>query len=285
MASSCGFLNGSIKLAQRDGVQIDPSAGLPADALVVAAGAHAGHELDFTIDDTNERASRFDVLVHQPGRNVVLVLGAYSPAIWNIKWSRDTRIAGVWVSGSRAAKITGLEADTPLLLSSRGSHGPCPYFYFEGGDSRSMEQQVASVLPRGVDKVIQAIDGRVYVGHTEQTPYYVQGEVRAIDDFRDRELPLAGRKGLEQLMMAGKIRRATMGDMNDYHVARSGPASVSSVAPEFRKMLQPKTYVILGPMIYPPALNGQDAVTFILPKGVPMPRGNRGQSTLLDMWP
>jgi hypothetical protein len=72
---------------------------LPADYVLYAGGAYSGSKLDFQIDQSGHEATRFDVFVNEPGKNVVLALGAYEPSVWNIRWSPGTVVAGVFVSG------------------------------------------------------------------------------------------------------------------------------------------------------------------------------------------
>jgi hypothetical protein len=259
------------------------AAQLPADYLVYAAGAYPGSPLDFVIDESNSRAGRFDVIVNEPDRNVVLVLGAYEPSIWNVKWSAATHIVGVWLSGYHAAKITGLQSTTPLLHSTRATGEACPYFYIADQEVNSVTQAVNRVLGQPIQKLVLASDGRIAIGRTEDTPYYVQGDVKSVDAFRDPSIPLAGDKGIEELLRAGQLRRATMGDYQSWLAVNGGQTpqipvhSLSSSSELFR------AYVVLQSMTSPADLYGANLVTLIVPRGVPRPQGNPGHSQILDM--
>jgi len=66
--------------------------------VLYVGGGYAGRPLGFNIDDSGHSATRFDVLVNQPGKNVALALGAYEPTVWNIRWTPDTKIVGVYVA-------------------------------------------------------------------------------------------------------------------------------------------------------------------------------------------
>jgi hypothetical protein len=68
---------------------------LPADFAVLAGGEYSGRRLDFQIDQSGHQATQMDVVVNYTAKPVVLILGAYEPTIWSIKWSRGTKILAV----------------------------------------------------------------------------------------------------------------------------------------------------------------------------------------------
>jgi hypothetical protein len=259
------------------------AAQLPADYVVYAAGNYKGSALDFVIDNSNHRAGRFDVIVNEPDRNVVLVLGAYEPSIWNLKWSAATHIAGVWLSGYYPAKITGLESTTPLLRSSYVTGSACPYFYVADQEVNAVAQAVNQVLGRGIQKLVVASEGRIAIGRTEETPDFVQGDARPVETYRDMTQPLVGDKGIEDLLRGGQLRRASMVDYQAWLAASGGQApripvhSLGNGGELFR------TYVVLQAMKIPADLYGANLVTLIVPRGVPRPEGNPGHSQILDM--
>jgi|GEM_PF-478699 len=264
------------------------AARLPQDYEIYAAGDYKGRPLDFTIDQSNSRAGAFEVAVHLPNRNVVLILGAYEPAIWTVKWSRDTHIVGVWLSGYHTQKITGLEAGTPLLSTSYSDGGACAYFYIGGEGSQAMPRMVAQVLGRGPQTLVMASAGRINIGDTDRNSYYVQGDTESLDSFRDPSTPFAGDKGIDQLIREGKMRRARDGDLAAWQ-AMNGVRSGTSVR---FGMHDPRgggelfrTYVVLRPMTFPADLYGGNSATFIVPRGIEHPGGNPGHSQVLDMNP
>ena len=53
-----------------------------------------------------------DVVVNYSSKPVVLMLGAYEPTIWNIKWTPTTHIVALLVSGYRRQAVLAL-----MLLS------------------------------------------------------------------------------------------------------------------------------------------------------------------------
>ena len=102
-----------------------PALALPADAVVYASGAYAGRTLDVQIDRSGHAATQFDIAVDSPDRPVALILGAYDPAIWNLRWSEGTRIVAVFVTGYHAQALSGLPASTPTLVSTYDGQGAC----------------------------------------------------------------------------------------------------------------------------------------------------------------
>jgi hypothetical protein len=256
---------------------------LPADYLVYAAGDYKGHPLDFTVDDSNHRAGSYEVTVHEPDRDVVLLLGSYEPAIWSVRWSAATHIVGVWVSGYYAPQITGLEAGTPVLHSSYASPGKCPYFYLAAQELATVARAAQQVLGRGIDKVVLASDGRVAIGRTDDTPYYVHGDLKPVAAYRDPDRPLAGAPGIEELMRAGKLRPATRVDYDAWRAAAGGRDAQRPLNALGQGENLFRAYVVLKPLYIPADLYGANAVTFIVPRGVERPQGNPGHCQVLDM--
>ncbi len=256
---------------------------LPSDYRLYAAGDYRGHPLDFAVDDSNHRAGSFEVKVHEPDRNVVLLLGSYEPAIWSVQWSAATHIVGVWVSGYYAPQISGLEAGTPVLHSSYASSGRCPYFYLATQDQASVANAAQQVLGRRIDKIVLASDGRIAIGHTEDTPYYEHGDLKPVDAYRDPDRPLVGLQGIEELVREGKLKPATRRDYDDWLAVSGGRVAERSMNTMGQGENLFRAYVVLKPLLIPADLYGANAVTFIVPRGVERPRGNPGHCQVLDM--
>ncbi len=123
------------------------------------------------------------------------------------------------------------------------------------------------------------------VPRTELTPYYVQGDVRQIEDFRMPGSPLAGQRGIEELLREGKLRRATLRDLNAYraHLNRVNSGSRLEPSSGDEGAILPHTYVVLDSMVLPPDIRSSDATTFIISEGVELPRGKTYQVSFLDM--
>lgn len=261
------------------------AAQLPEDYEVHVAGAYKGRELDFPLGSSNHAATAFDVTVNVPGRNVVLALGAYEPSIWTVRRSPDTRIVGVWLSGYHTQEVIGLQADTPLLKSSYENGSACPHFYFSSDNPSGARDALDKVLGRVPESYVTASGGRVTIGRPGAVSNVAQAERKTPEDFRDPSLPLAGDKGIDQLLGERKLRRATADDLAQWRaVAGSSKrgADSSAFASESGPFLF-RTYVVQGPMTLPAGLYGAHSATFIVPRGVPQPVGNPGHSRILDM--
>ena len=259
------------------------AARLPADYVIYGVGAYKGVPLDFTIDDSNSRAGGFDVTVHLPDRNVVLVLGAYEPSIWRVKASTATHIVGVWVSGYYQGQVTGLRGDTPVLRTYYESGSSCPFFYISQEKEQEAAHAVSTVLGHRVDKIVLASNGRASLGNTELTPDYVAGYMKPFDAYRDKSKPLAGDKGIEELLKSGQLRTARRSDYDKWKSLSGGrnaqfPPHALGNSEELRR-----TYVVQKPLVIPADLYGANMVTLIVPRGVARPQGNPGHSQILDM--
>jgi hypothetical protein len=119
-----------------------PGFSMPRNARLYAAGAYAGARTGFQIEQSGHEATTIKVAVNEPSAPVVLMLGAYEPTIWNVGWTRGTRIAGVLVTGYHRQQVTGLPPNVPMLVSTYDNRGPCVYGYV-GGDGSSKLNAVA----------------------------------------------------------------------------------------------------------------------------------------------
>lgn len=263
---------------------------LPPDYVLYAGGAYSGSKLDFQIDQSGHEATRFDVLVNEPGKKVVLALGAYEPSVWNIRWSPGTVVAGVMVSGYHRQAVAGLGTEVPVLNASyeNRSPSPCGYFYLDRNDVAKADAVVRKVFGRSAETYFVASGGQVTFGN--QASSYVQGLGPTVSSYRDKDAPLAGQPGIEQLLREGKLRMATQQDLSAWRDAinRSQNLPRVRVIGEESEMssgnfLRGRAYVVLKPMRYPAGLYGAHSVTFFVAAGVPRPEGNPGHSGVFDM--
>lgn len=116
-----------------------PELELPENFDVYATVAYTGQQLSRQIDQSGQQARQIDVVVNSPSQPVVLMLGAYDPAIWDIQWTEGTNIVGVLASGYHHQAIAGLPEETPLLTSTFDNKGECGYFYDGSGADSSLE--------------------------------------------------------------------------------------------------------------------------------------------------
>jgi len=262
---------------------------LPADFRVIAAGGYGGREPPIPIDQSGHNATQMDVVLSSPGKPVALMLGAYEPTIWNLSWTPDTQLIAVYVGGYHTPRIGGLRRDIPLLTSSyetRRSDSGCPMFYLGGeGSLNSVDDAANRVFGRSVDKTFEVRhggDGTIFIGANAQMgPKPSSGPA----DYRDNLVRPAGREGLLQAMQLGQVRLARRDDGElwaramaqrkgqAYDPASAGPPPTPPV----------NLYIVTGPFVYPSGLYGANSVIFLVPPGVPTPRGDPGHSNVYLM--
>jgi hypothetical protein len=98
--------------------------------------------------------------------------------------------------------------------------------------------------------------------------------------------PVVGDVGIDQLLRDGSIRRAMPRDV-DLWIAATGSADRSALHLDIVDYRSGgryvfRTYVVQREMTYPDGLYGAHSVTFIVPRGVPLPYGDPGHSRVLE---
>jgi hypothetical protein len=95
--------------------------------------------------------------------------------------------------------------------------------------------------------------------------------------------------GLLEAVLAGELRKATADDQAAWATTVVPMMPPKDAPPVARQApVQPplprlaNAYVVLKAFRFPVALYGNDAATFLIPKGVPAPIGNPGHSTVWD---
>ncbi|WP_407908150.1 hypothetical protein [Lysobacter claricitrinus] len=90
--------------------------------------------------------------------------------------------------------------------------------------------------------------------------------------------PGAGKAGLVDALRAGHLRLASDADLQDWIARSHQPVSVGRL-----RFNGGGTYVIVDDFTIPSGLTGADSAVFLLPRGVPFPRGDAGHSVVLDL--
>ena len=275
---------------------------VPEDTIVLAAGSYSGRRAGFQIDQSGHEATQFDIAVHSD-RPVALILGAYEPSIWNIGWTRGTRIVAVYATGYHRQVVAGLPKDTPVLTPSYDNKSDCGYAYI-GGDSGLgwLNPKARILFGREVARVYNKPQNGVVEMNESLQPRgdFVTSPDSPPDSFRDARAPLAGTAGLEAAMSKGTIRPVTEADIEMVRAAyreraakasATGKVDVPPVAGADAGTPPPvkvpigmhRSYVVLKPFAFPAGLYGGNLATFLVPKGVPRPTGNPGHSTVVDL--
>jgi hypothetical protein len=256
---------------------------LPADFVVLGAGAYSGRRTGFQIDQSGHEGTQIDVAVNHD-KPVVLMLGAYEPTIWNIIRTPDTRIVAVLASGYHRQIIAGLKGDVPTLISSYDNHGACGYFYVGSDQQVAINPLSRRLFNHPVDMIYPAQDGKVLVGRAIPAGVKLLTSSSASPaSFHDTSAPLAGQAGLDDAVEKGLLRRATAKDVKAWTnaVNEDVPPVQSGVIPSSNIRLF-HAYVVLKPFTYPAGLYGANSATFYISKGVPRPKGNPGHSSVYD---
>lgn len=267
-----------------------PSSTLPSDFVVLGAGAHSGRQLGFQIDQSGHKATQIDLLVNSSKKPVILMLGAYEPTIWNVTWSTKTQIVGVVVSGYHRQAVAGLPPEVPILNSSHENNGACGYFYVTQDNLGTLNPLSRKLFGRPVEMVYLAKNGTVSVGE-EAFPgmKILSSPTVKPESFYDANAPIAGPAGLEDSVKKGLLRKATQEDAESWatevaiNTKKKDVPPISGVGiPESKKLPIGTAYTVLKPFTYPAGLYGGNSAIFLIPKGVPMPKGDPGHSTVYD---
>jgi len=269
-----------------------PNVKLPQDYRILATGAYNGRKLDWQIDQSGHEATQIDVAVNHAAQPVVLFLGAYEPTVWNVGWTKETRILAVVVSGYHRQAVAGLDPRVPTINSSYDNRGDCGYFYLGGSENglEKLNPLARRLFGRPVDLVYPAgRNGVAMVGERTDAGLLTH-PARTPESFRDPNAPLAGRAGLEAALRSGEIRRATESDAQAWleAAAQAGQRDVPPVDGKMERERDPqimmgRAYVVLKPFTYPAGLYGGNLAVFYIAKGVPRPSGNPGHSAIYDL--
>jgi hypothetical protein len=255
---------------------------LPKDFYVYAAGGYGGLGQYIIIDQSGHEATEFTVFINVTDKPVVLILSAYNPAVWQIKYTRNTNIAAVYLSGYEKQIITGLPGKTRLLNATSVSYCRSEHIISENRLDRlnPLSQQL---FGKSVDMVYFAKQGLITIGDGINSDNYISSNARETVSFHDKTQPFAGETGIKDALDKKILRQATRGDiMPIYEYYRKDNPPVKGR--DYADISVPRdAYVIEKDFIVPVGLSGAHSVTFILQKGVPFPKGDPGHSCLYDL--
>jgi uncharacterized protein YecT (DUF1311 family) len=260
---------------------------LPSDFTVQAVGVYEGNiDTDVRLSASGHETKSVDVVVNMPERNVVLVLMAYDPVLWQVKRTSASRIAAVIVGGYHAQAVVGIERSVPLLISTVDGRKDCAesfYAYEAGPALLRADALVKKLTGREIDRLSSNYRlGTVPVGD----PMPADVRLVSADDYKPEDytnLPRfpSGQKGIERLIELGLLRRATDADVNTWVEKASARYRRFNPTLSVSKPFGPQgVYTVLGKMRYPEGLFGGHSVAFLIPAGVPTPEGNPGHSAI-----
>jgi hypothetical protein len=251
---------------------------LPKAFHVYAAGRYAGLKQYIRIDSSGKDSGEFTVYINVTDKPVALILSANEPSVWQIKYTRNTNIAAVYLIGNFKQIITGLPEKTALLNAANVNY--CDSKFIVSQDSLSSLNPLSQKLfGKSVDMVYFAKRGLITIGEKIDSDNYISFNARATVSFHDKTQPLDGDMGIRDALEKKVLRRATGDDLIPvYKYLKKGKPPANNIG-----RITDKTYVIEKDFIIPTGLSGAGAVVFILKKGIPYPKGNLGHSCLFDL--
>jgi len=260
------------------GCGFGPEVKLPPRFALYAAGAHSGRALPFQIDQSGGQATRMDVSVNVTQDPIILLVGAYYPTVWNIRWTAGTQIAAVVATGFHRQAIAGLPRSVPVLYSTFDNKGACGYSYFAPNDQRSVSSVARRIFGRDVDRIFLANEtGVIHVGDPlPADTQLVSSADTTPESFRDAAAPLAGTAGVADALQKGLLRRATDEDTKAWN------AAMAERVAHAKPLVVYDAYVVQKAFRFPAALHGGHSAKFFVPADVPVPRGDFGHSTVFD---
>ncbi len=262
---------------------------LPADFDVYAVGTYGSPKtLDIQLDDSGHDAVQVDVIVNCPTKPVVIVLTAYEPTVWRVGRTAQTELAGVLVSGYHTQALVGIERKTPHAISSYENKGEFPYFCAYGASREllAMNETVKKLVGKEIDKFINKPNHGVFnIGAApENDKEIVYSNELTIKEYVSGPRPLAGQRGLDQLVTDGQLRLATQADIDAW--VDKASEKFKRFNPELRVehyMRAGFTYVVLKECALPDGLYGAHSRAFIVPNGTPFPGGPKCHNTFYSM--
>lgn len=289
-----------------------PGLELPPGLKVYAVGSYAGSRLKMQIDDGGSfsEGTLMRITVNSPDEPVALLLGNYESTIWQLSITEGTKISAVVVSGYHEQHIAGLPEGVPVL-NNYYQYNPslCPWFYV----SRSFENALTlnslsnHLFKKDINEVYYVADGQALVGRPLSAGVELAAPELNIEDFSVKNRTRAVLASLDEAVLRGLIKKATLEDVHDClaAVARGAGLPDHLIAEAYiegdgsgdlvYRVFSPDAYrssrfnlkdayVVLSPdFVIPGGLIKQRAVFFILPEGLPSPRGPIGDCGLYSV--
>jgi len=277
---------------------------LPKDIVIYATGDYKGRELNSYIDKSRNKATQFDVIINSPKKPVALILSAYEPSIWNIGWTKNTKILAIVATGYHRQALAGITEDTPIIISTYDNKNECGYAYISSSDKSQIQELSKKIFKREPNAVLLSNKGTTIIGDTINIKErLIQSNYITLKDILDNDIYIVGKAKLEKEEKSGNIRKATQNDVDEWlqrytallenknreitlpGIMRNGTNTVIDDGfgrRQFNIESIYNGYVIEKEFTFPDQLTGTNSATFFLKKGVPYPNGDPGHSTVFD---
>jgi hypothetical protein len=267
---------------------------LPADTLVYAVTTYGGASplLDFPIDTSGSYPMHRPVVVNAPGRRVALLLSFPGPTVWAVRWTDRTDIVAVWSSGDERQVVTGLSANVPVLSTRRkGAPSACGHFAFGGASFSNASEMALRAFGQSVQRQFTLTQDRSYAGD-DPTP---GARINTFNDgplarFEDPKGWRYGMPALSQLRKGGYVREAKARELGEWWTLALKARGIDpATGPKYAHALNDPEDVLNGlfvverPFSFPIDMYGGNSRNFLVPKGMPVPKGDAGHSTVYNM--
>ncbi len=104
--------------------------GLPEDFEVYAVGRYSGiKQTSLKLGKSGNITKEVDVIVNKPHAPIVLVLSAYDPVVWKVRYTSESLILAVIVSGYHTQALLGIPKTVPAIFATYEEKDDCGAFY------------------------------------------------------------------------------------------------------------------------------------------------------------
>lgn len=258
----------------------------PKEMKVYAAGSYQGMQTNYRIGEKGEKSSVFRLIVNSPKQPVALILGTYNAAIWDITWTEGTKIEAAYVMGYHSQAVSGLPKTVPVSIITIDKKWGCGSFTIEENKLSQINPLSNKLFHKNVDSVHFASAGYIHLGDPidVQTLLFTSADTTMASLHR-HDAPLQKEEALYDAVSKGILRQTTHADLKrwqDNLPKNANLPKVETPSSEKRKPFVHNGFVVLKPFTLPEGLYGGHSATFFVEKGVPVPTGNLGHSTLYD---
>lgn len=267
------------------------------DFQVLASGTYDGV--------SGQSGKEFFVNVASSTNPIVLLLSGYEMLTWNVQLPLNHQVKAIAITGYHRQRAIVSDPNVPVSIASYDQNSPCftELFRFDKLTKANQVSQrlynkpismfypptsAGAVTIAGIDTISPQVIKDLIPSKRPTTP--------PIDGSEPPKL-IADTEGVQQAVSLGLLRVATERDVEKYLEAYetfAAPRGSTFALPPIyggqkplnstQKVLRGNTgYIILRNMRLPEGMGGAHAVTFILPPGVPYPKGQLGHSILLNM--
>ena len=259
------------------------------DADIIGIGSYKGLQSEpMQLGKSGHEVRSSKVVVNHPEKPVVLVLSAYDPTWWKVMLTPGTVLKGVILSGYHTQAVTGISRDIPLIKAVHEEKGSCPYFLAikAGKDLSAARNKIKKITGNPLQQLItDPVGDRFIIGSNDYNPETLQtSNDYTIEDYPVKVGLPAGQKGIDQLVLEEKLRRATKNDIQQWENAASAKyRDLNPTLTVSHFLITHLSYVVLKPLTLPTGMYGAHSRSFLIPKGIPKPEDLGSHNTYFFM--